>query len=44
MAKGYLLANVTVTDGERYEDYRRQVLPVVEQYGGAVPRARRRGR
>jgi uncharacterized protein (DUF1330 family) len=34
MARGYLFANITVTDSERYQDYRRQVLPVVEQYGG----------
>lgn len=34
MAKGYLFANITVTNSERYQDYRRQVLAVVEQYGG----------
>jgi uncharacterized protein (DUF1330 family) len=34
MAKGYLVANIKVTDMERYQDYRRQTPPVVEQYGG----------
>ena len=34
MAKGYLIANITVTDTDGYQEYRRQVLPVVERYGG----------
>ena len=34
MARGYLFANIIVTDSERYQDYRRQVASVVEQYGG----------
>ena len=34
MAKGYLVANVTVTDAERFAEYRAQVSPLVERYGG----------
>jgi uncharacterized protein (DUF1330 family) len=34
MAKGYLIANIKVTDAERYQEYRRQTPPVIEQYGG----------
>lgn len=30
----YLIANITVTDPERYEIYRERMLPVVAQYGG----------
>jgi uncharacterized protein (DUF1330 family) len=30
----YVLANVTVTDPVRYEDYRRLVTPTVEKFGG----------
>jgi uncharacterized protein (DUF1330 family) len=30
----YVLANVTVTDPVRYEDYRRLVTPTLEAYGG----------
>jgi uncharacterized protein (DUF1330 family) len=30
----YLLANITVTDPDRYQSYREQVGPVVAQYGG----------
>lgn len=31
---GYLIANITVTDPDRYRPYRDQVIPVIEQYGG----------
>ena len=34
MAKGYLLANITVTDVDRFEQYRRAVPAVIERYGG----------
>ena len=34
MAAAYLIANITVTDMARYQDYRSQVGPVVAQYGG----------
>lgn len=34
MAKAYMIANLTVTDPERYATYRAGVAPVVEQYGG----------
>ena len=30
----YVVANVTVNDPVRYEDYRRLVTPTVEKYGG----------
>ena len=30
----YVIANVTVKDPVRYEDYRRLVLPTVEKFGG----------
>ena len=30
----YLIANITVTDPERYQHYRAQVPAVVAQYGG----------
>ena len=30
----YVVANVTVKDPVRYEDYRRLVTPTVEKYGG----------
>ncbi len=30
----YLIAEIEVTDPETYEEYRRQVAPTVEQYGG----------
>ena len=30
----YLIGEIEVTDPQAYEDYRRQVLPVVTQYGG----------
>lgn len=32
--KAYLIANITVTDPERYPPYRAQVPGVVTQYGG----------
>jgi uncharacterized protein (DUF1330 family) len=32
--KAYLIANITVTDPERYRSYRTAVPSVVEQYGG----------
>jgi uncharacterized protein (DUF1330 family) len=32
--KAYLIANITVTDPERYPSYRTAVPPVVAQYGG----------
>jgi len=32
--KGYLVANITVTDPERYKAYRDQVPAVIAQYGG----------
>ena len=32
----YLIAEIEVTDPETYEEYRRQVAPTVEQYGGRV--------
>ncbi len=34
MPKGYLIANVTVTDPDRYAAYRQQVPAVIEQFGG----------
>ena len=34
MAKGYLVANVSVTDAAGYQEYRSQVQAVVEQHGG----------
>ena len=30
----YLIAEIEVSDLETYEEYRRQVAPTVEQYGG----------
>ena len=30
----YLIASITVTDPERYQEYRAQVAPVVERHGG----------
>ena len=30
----YVIANVTVKDPVRYEDYRRLVTPTLEKYGG----------
>ncbi len=30
----YLIANITITNLERYEPYRAQVPAVIEQYGG----------
>jgi uncharacterized protein (DUF1330 family) len=32
--KGYLIANVTVTDPKAYAEYRAKVQATVEQYGG----------
>ena len=32
--KAYLIANITVTDPERYRSYRTAVPPVAAQYGG----------
>lgn len=34
MAKGYLIANLTVHDAERFAEYRAQVSAVIERYGG----------
>ena len=31
---GYVIADVTVEDREQYAEYRRQVTPTLEQYGG----------
>jgi len=31
---GYLIANITVTDPARFEQYRAAVPPVIAQYGG----------
>lgn len=30
----YLIADETITDPDTFEDYKRQVLPTIEQYGG----------
>ena len=30
----YVIANITVTDPVRYEDYRRLVAPTLQNYGG----------
>jgi uncharacterized protein (DUF1330 family) len=30
----YLLAQITVTDPDRYQDYRKEVPAVIERYGG----------
>lgn len=32
--KGYLVANITVTDPERYRLYREQVPEIIARYGG----------
>ena len=32
--KGYLIANITVTDPERFEHYRSKVPAVIGKYGG----------
>lgn len=32
--KGYVIAEIEVTDQRAYDDYRRQVLPTVESYDG----------
>ena len=32
----YLIAEIEVTDPETYEEYRRQVAPTVERYGGRM--------
>ena len=32
--KGYIIANVRVTDPTRYEEYRRQVPAIIELFGG----------
>jgi uncharacterized protein (DUF1330 family) len=32
---GYIIAEVNVTDPERYEEYRQQVLATIQAYGGA---------
>ena len=34
MPKGYVIANVDVTNPEAYADYARQVPATIEQYGG----------
>ena len=34
MTPGYLVANISVTDPERYEGYRHKVPDVIAQYGG----------
>ena len=33
----YVIANVTVKDPVRYEDYRRLVTPTIEPFGGGAP-------
>jgi uncharacterized protein (DUF1330 family) len=32
--KGYIIADIRVTDPIRYEEYRRQVPPIIELFGG----------
>jgi uncharacterized protein (DUF1330 family) len=34
MSKGYIIAQATVTDAGRYEDYKRLAQIAVEKYGG----------
>ena len=34
MTLGYLIANITVTDPERYQTYRQKAPEVIAQYGG----------
>jgi uncharacterized protein (DUF1330 family) len=34
MKKGYIVVQVDVKDPERYQDYRRMVLPTIQKYGG----------
>jgi uncharacterized protein (DUF1330 family) len=34
LASAYLVVNIEVTDPVRYQDYIRQVKPIVEAYGG----------
>ncbi len=34
MAKAYVVAEITVTDPQAYEDYRKLVLPTVLAFGG----------
>lgn len=33
---GYLVADIEVTDPEKYEEYRRQVIPLLEKYDVTV--------
>lgn len=35
MAKGYVIAQINVTDPDRYKTYVGQVLPTIEMFGGA---------
>jgi len=32
--KGYVVAQIQITDQKTYDDYRAQVLPTIERYGG----------
>jgi uncharacterized protein (DUF1330 family) len=32
--KGYLIANITVTDPEKFEEYRKAVPPLIAAHGG----------
>ena len=34
MAKGYLVADIQITDPERFDEYRRLVPAVIAQFGG----------
>jgi uncharacterized protein (DUF1330 family) len=34
MVKGYVIANIQVTDAEGYEAYRSRTAAIIEQYGG----------
>ena len=33
--KAYLIADTNVTDPQRYEEYKRQVKPLIERFGGS---------
>ena len=39
---GYVIANVTVKDAERYERYKAMVVPTLDAYGGQGSGGRRR--
>ena len=37
MAKGYVVANIRVTDQDKFEQFSGMAWPIIKKYGGELP-------